>query len=111
MTYGDNSWGVALAAIAVLGPCVAYLIWAAKSDRTDNKTFLTGLGKLVSSNTRAVKASDKYLRDRNGRDSEFHKETLKALEAIPITMQTIADTQAKAIVDALKKQMAEKDKV
>lgn len=101
---GDNAWAVALASIALLGTCIAFLIWLIKLMLGDGKEILQNLASNIQNNTKATKAADKYLKDRNGRDSEFHKETLIALQAIPKKMQDIADTQAEAIVKALKKQ-------
>lgn len=52
-------------------------------------------------NTAATENADNYLQQRNGRDIESHKETLIAIQAIPDTMQQIADDQVIAITKAL----------
>ena len=70
----------------------------------------TGENSLQSKLTRAaIKASDSYLRERNGRDNEKHQmliniseEQLKATQAIPATLKKIADDQSAAIITAVK---------
>lgn len=57
--------------------------------------------KALENNEKAVASADKYLRERNGRDAQSHKELMVAVQAIPTTMQSIADNQADAIVTAV----------
>lgn len=93
-----------LAALGVVSACVGGLIWVIKRMFNDILPVLHGLEKATVKNTDATKSADTYLRQRNGRDIEFHAETLKSIQAIPERMQTIADTQARAILKGVKDQ-------
>lgn len=62
---------------------------------------LNHLTKATVQNTEATKSADTYLKQRNGRDIEKHAELLLATQAIPTTLQQIADEQAKAIISAM----------
>lgn len=72
---------------------------------------------MTAANTKATASADTYLRERNGRDNEHHAAVLKSLDAIPTTMQTIADAQSQAILSAVKgdqhivKQIVDKQEV
>lgn len=77
---------------------------SAKRDAREER-FIAAIGNVAkeSKATRTVaKSADQYLRDRNGRDAKSHKELMVAVEAIPTAMQKIADTQASAIITAVK---------
>lgn len=67
--------------------------------RSDKREAI--LVKAINKNTKTVKAADSYLQQRNGRDIEHHKSTLKAVEEIPKTMQRIANDQSKALLKAV----------
>lgn len=62
---------------------------------------LNKLSEATVKNTRATQSADTYLKQRNGRDIEKHTELLKATQAIPKTLEHIADAQAKAIIDGV----------
>lgn len=90
-----------LAVIAILATTVGALVWVIKYLFTKVVPALDGLKQSTEANTQATKAADQYLRERNGRDSEHHTESLKAIQAIPPTLQKIADEQAQAIIKAV----------
>lgn len=92
---------VMLAALGIVSACVAGLIWVIKHLFSQVIPALNGLKKATDQNTAATKSADVYLRERNGRDNEHHSATLKAIKAIPSTMQTIADAQKVAIIKAV----------
>lgn len=91
-----------LAALGIVSACVAGLIWVIKRMFNDILPILRQLTRATEKNTSATTAADRYLRQRNGRDTEFHAESLAAIKAIPQTMQSIADNQAEAIVTAVR---------
>jgi len=91
------------AVIGVLSLAVGALIWVIKFMFTKLLPTIEGLTTATRANTSATKSADTYLRQRNGRDIEKHEELLKATEAIPQKMQKIADTQAKTLIENLKK--------
>ena len=104
----DNSSAYTVLAIAVVGvlaTCVGALVWVIKFlfqkllPAFDQQNKVTSkLVNATSANTKATKAADAYLRERNGRDNDFQKYNIKAIEAIPAKMQEIADKQAKALI-------------
>jgi len=107
MIYDSNM--VSVAVVGVLATCVGGLLWIIKFmfgklvPTMEQQTKVTNkLIAATANNTRATKSADEYLRERNGRDKESHAETLKAIQAIPTTMQQIADNQATAIITAVK---------
>jgi len=63
-----------------------------------NTLFVSAINK----NTRVTKSADEYLRQRNGRDTEAHKETLKAIKEVPDTLREIAEAQQAAIIKAVR---------
>lgn len=103
----DNS-AVTIAIVGILATCVGGLLWIIKFMFNKMTPLLEGLTKSTDANTSATKTADKYLRDRNGRDAESHKESIKAIEAIPLKMQAIADKQAATLIKNLKKLPAQK---
>jgi CHASE2 domain-containing sensor protein len=90
-----------LAALGIVSACVAGLIWVIKRMFNDILPALNHLTKATVQNTEATKSADTYLKQRNGRDIEKHAELLLATQAIPTTLQQIADEQAKAIISAM----------
>lgn len=96
----DNA--VTLAVVGVLATCVGGLLWIIKFMFNKMVPMMEENIKATIANTEATRSADKYLKERNGRDIEKHEELIKATEAIPVKMQYIADTQAKAIVTNLK---------
>lgn len=72
-----------------------------KDEGVKRDTTYAKVAKALENNEKAVATADKYLRERNGRDAQSHKELMIAVQAIPITMQDIADKQAEAIVTAV----------
>lgn len=98
-----------LAALGIVSACVAGLIWVIKfmfsklMPMIEKSNILAEQGiKVGEANTSATKAADSYLRERNGRDAEHHRATLKAINAIPSTLKKIANAQEKAIIKAVK---------
>jgi hypothetical protein len=69
-----------------------------KRNSDNNKDFIEAINNLSV----VVKSSDTYLRDRNGRDSEMHKENIKAIQGIIPTMQKLAETQFETMMKCLK---------
>lgn len=53
-----------------------------------------GLQSLTKLNTTATKSADEYLRQRNGRDNEFHTEVMMSLKDIPVQAKIQADQVA-----------------
>lgn len=106
---------VLIAALGVVSACVGGLIWIIKFlfekllPRIDEgNVALSHLAKATDQNTRATKAADAYLRDRNGRDAEHakvslentnrtHKELIAAIAEIPAQIIATADVTAKAL--------------
>lgn len=76
--------GAILAALAIVATSVGGLIWIVKFLLTQFRKTLEANTKALSLNTRATKNADNYLRERNGRDNEFHAQVLKSLEKLPI---------------------------
>jgi len=90
----DNT--VVLSVLAVLGSCVAGLIWVIKHLFTEIKPVLGSINEsqitntkaldklsgLVEKNTRATEAADEYLRKRNGRDAEVWQKVMHSLEEL-----------------------------
>lgn len=101
----DSAYTVlAIAVVGVLATCVGALVWVIKFlfqkllPAFEQQTKVTRrLVTATAANTKATRAADTYLRDRNGRDNEFQKHNLEAIDAIPAKMQAIADRQAKAL--------------
>lgn len=91
-----------IAALGIVSACVAGLIWVIKRMFSDIVPALDGLKRATDQNTSATKSADEYLRDRNGRDKEHHKATLKSINAIPATLKKIAKDQEIAIIKAVK---------
>lgn len=85
--------------VAVLGTAVGALIWVIKFMFNKLVPMIEGLTTSTSANTKATKAADTYLRERNGRDNEVHKEVIKSIKEIVPTMQRIADSSVQAVVD------------
>ncbi len=90
-----------LAALGIVSAFGGALIWIIKYQFTQVKPALdflaksnTALAKATEQNTRATKAADEYLRQRNGQDKEFHTEVMRSLDAIPIHAKLQADIVA-----------------
>jgi hypothetical protein len=92
---------VMLSALGIVASCVAGLLWVIKFMFNKLVPLIESGNKLIKQNTYTTKNADKYLKERNGRDTEKHAELLKATKAIPNTMQEIADAQSKAILTAV----------
>lgn len=93
---------------AVVAVVVLFLKFIKEEAEKRDKTYdnvakaLDRLSKATTKNTSATTSADVYLRERNGRDNEHHAGTLKAINAIPVTLKKIADDQQKAIIKAVK---------
>ena len=101
---------VTLAVVAILATCVGGLIWVIKTMferiiplvENGNKA-IERLVEMTKINTAATNSADKYLRERNGRDSEKHEELIQVTKQIPDKMQEIADKQATALITNFQK--------
>jgi hypothetical protein len=62
----------------------------------------------INHNTKATQSADIYLRERNGRDSEIHKELIKEMKAIPIAMNLVADRNLKKYQETLEKTVSQR---
>jgi len=101
---------VIVAIVGVLSATVGALIWIIKYLFTEFKPALDGLVKATEQNTVATKSADVYLRERNGRDNEFHAEVMKSLENIPIEASkqaTIVARELKRVGDITAAQLKE----
>lgn len=93
---------------AVVAVVVLFLKFIKEEAEKRDKTYanvakaLDKLSKATTKNTSATASADEYLRERNGRDNEHHASTLKAIQKIPTTLDTIAKAQEKAIIKAVK---------
>lgn len=97
---------IAIAAIGIVATSVAALIWI-------TKYLLVELKRSTDRNTAAsikvAKATDRntaYLKERNGRDSEVHKELLKQMQANTKVLYSIESQRTKesnAILEAIAK--------
>lgn len=87
---------------AVVIVVLVFLKYMREDGLRRDKTYKQVVSAL-NKNANAVAKADKYLRDRNGRDAEYYKETVKSITAIPEKMQAIADTQAQTLLENLKK--------
>lgn len=88
---------VIIAIIGVLSATVGALIWIIKYLFSEFKPLLDSLVKVTEQNTLATKTADTYLRERNGRDNEFHAEVMKSLKDIPIRAEKQANRVAKEL--------------
>ena len=72
-----------IAIIGILGSTVAALIWIIKYLFDSFKPAMDELVKVTQANTSATTSADTYLKQRNGRDIEFHTEIMAKLKDIP----------------------------
>lgn len=99
-----DSNAVSLAALGVLATAVGLVAWVVKYALTrlgkDLQEHTKAAVKQTASNeelVRAVKSFDTYLRERNGRDNEVHKQLLAGFDKVPTSVQTIADNSVAQI--------------
>lgn len=100
-----SALGPSAAVVVVVITFIKYMSLRDQKQDETNKELAAALKKLSSNtakNTEATISADTYLKQRNGRDIEKHEELLKATQAIPETMQAIADLQAEKLLDAVK---------
>lgn len=88
---------VPLAALGIISTLVVFLIWLLKYLFTDYREVMNKLILSVETNTLATKSADIYLRERNGRDIEFHKEIMVKLQDIPVQASKAAEVLAKEL--------------
>lgn len=99
-----NDSTVLLAALGIVSACVGGLIWVIKHMF---EQVVPALDKVVDSmmaNTTATKAADAYLRERNGRDNQVHKDLIKSINAIPEQIIKTADITSKVLKDSVSDQ-------
>lgn len=77
-----NDTAAIIGLISIIATSVGFLIWIAKYLMIQMRKTLDANTKALALNTKATQSADKYLRERNGRDNEFHKEVLKGLKDI-----------------------------
>ncbi len=102
---------VIVAIVGVLSATVGALIWIIKYLFSEFKPALDGLIRATDQNTLATKSADEYLRERNGRDNEFHGEVMASLKDIPVQAKSQAaivaqELKAVGLLTAEKLQMA-----
>lgn len=111
-----NATSIIIALIAVIGTMGGAIIWFAKwamnNFSRDLKAHTQAADKNTTSNNklaRAVDNFDAYLRERNGRDAEIHKELINmqkgivdAVGTLPDAMQKVADASSVQVIQALK---------
>ncbi len=73
---------VILAIVAILATTVGALIWVIKYMFDKILPLLEKMDKSIEKNTRATESNDKYLRERNGRDSKMWVEVSAGLKAL-----------------------------
>lgn len=78
---------VLLAALGIVSACVGALIYVIKFMFQKIVPLLESLTISTDKNTKATKKADEYLRERNGRDNEFHGEVMKGLKAIQTAVE------------------------
>ena len=88
---------VIIAIVAILGTTTGALIWIIKYLFEKIYPVLEKLVVATEMNTQATISSDTYLRQRNGRDIEFHLEMIKKIEAIPVKVDEQTGTLAKEL--------------
>lgn len=88
---------VIITALGIVASCVAGLIWVIKNLFEKILPTLDQLTKSTIANTDATKSADSYLKVRNGRDSEMHKELIKSINAIPEQIIKTATVTAKTL--------------
>lgn len=72
-----------------------------RDEATKRDVTYNNVARALERNTRATTKADIYLQQRNGRDAEFQRENIRAIQNIPKTMQRIANAQSKAIITAV----------
>jgi len=90
---------VIISIIAILGTTTGALIWIIKHLFEKIYPVLDKLVVATETNTQATISSETYLRQRNGRDIEFHKEMMAKIQAIP----TKVDEQTGVLAKELKR--------
>lgn len=92
----DNST-VLLAALGIVSACVAGLLWVIKFMFKELLPTIQGLEHATKANTSATKSADKYLKERNGRDTKIHTELVTAIKEIPAQIVETASITAKEL--------------
>jgi len=86
-----------IAIIGILGSTVAALIWIIKYLFDSFKPVMDELVKVTQANTAATTSADTYLKQRNGRDIEFHTEIMAKLQDIPSQAAKAAEVVAEEL--------------
>lgn len=100
-----------VAIVTVLGTAVGALIWIIKYLFDKMSPSIDGLARATDANTKAISSADAYLKRRNGRDSQMHKELIKAVGDISKQIIKTADTAAKVLEETPVGQVIEKQEV
>jgi len=88
---------IIISIVGILATVVGALIWIIKYLFT---AFMPVMDRLVTAtelNTQATRSADEYLRQRNGRDNEFHNEVIQKLTKISTEITQTAATTAKVL--------------
>ena len=72
-----------LAALAIVATISGALVWIIKYLFNTFKPVMDELVRATQANTSATISADTYLKQRNGRDIDFHTEIMEKLKAIP----------------------------
>jgi len=93
---------VTLAIVALLGTLIAGAIWVIKYLFGSFKPVLDSLVDSTRANTEATKSADAYLKQRNGRDIEFHTEIMKELRFNSSEIKRVGDLGAERLMEMKK---------
>ena len=86
-----------LAALAIVATISGALVWIIKYLFNTFKPVMDELVKSTQANTEATISADTYLKQRNGRDIEFHSEILSKLQDIPNQAAKAAEVVAQEL--------------
>lgn len=89
-----------LAALALAGTTITILgggiVWVARYSIRNYRESQQEASRDLKEHTKAAVELKTYLKDRNGRDAEIHKELMKEMKEIPIAVRELADRNLKA---------------
>ena len=86
-----------LAALAIVATISGALVWIIKYLFNTFKPVMDELVKATQANTAATISADTYLKQRNGRDIDFHTEIMTKLQDIPNQAAKAAEVVAKEL--------------
>jgi len=86
-----------LAALGIVATISGALVWIIKYLFNTFKPVMDELVKSTQANTEATISADTYLKQRNGRDIEFHTEIMNKLQDIPNKAARAAEVVAEEL--------------